>query len=102
MIWNQNRLAYLSGLNESKESLETPALDSEESIFENKIRMIIREEIQKYIENRSEKTIDMCLKNFSLGPTLGFAGTGFRKRNAKNKSAARVGRIQTFGGPGFM
>jgi hypothetical protein len=113
MIWNQNRLAYLSGisdlqsyrtnaLNESTSRLQERESTKKESLVESRVRMMIREEIKSVLRKMSQDNVEKSLRSNDLKTAMGFAGHGFSSRNPTNKTSARTATTVSFGGPGFM
>ena len=106
MIWNRNRLAYLSGITNKRTNISESKTRSphvkRESLVEAKIRKIIRKEIQRVIQEMEQHHVEKSLLTRNLGMAMGFLGTGFAKNNSTNKAAARTSTMVSFGGPGFM
>ena len=102
MLFNVDRLQILSGIgnNDSGSGL---LMESGNPFEEQKIRQIIREEIQAYLGERQLKSMASGFRKNNLTTAMGFAGPGFQPTPRENRSFARgPGRSFGFGGPGFM
>lgn len=100
MEYNVDRMQVLSGLKSRDNVLSESTQDM---VLEEKIRRIIREEIQAYLHERKAKVANHGFANGNVSAVMGFAGPGFGPRNQTNRTVSRgPGRTFGFGGPGFM
>lgn len=109
MEFNVNRMQLLSGvksrddvMNESQKTLNEAS--TYDVLAEEKIRRIIREEIQAYLHERKAASMNHGFASGRLGTSMGFAGPGFNQHSpSSNRAVSRgPGRSFGFGGPGFM
>ena len=113
MIWNQNRLAYLSGMSDlhtyRKKALNEVANtsdlhntgDDKVALIEARSRKVIREERKNILDDMEQAKIKKSLQTGNLSSAMGFAGYGFSKPS-ENRTHARTSTTVSFGGPGFM
>jgi len=107
MKFDANRLSVLSGLEDVSKGKIMNESRKNKSLNENKLRKIIREEIQAYLNAKisgEEKQIDDGLRHLNLGRAMGYLNvTPPYAQQHVNKSFSRgPGRSFGFGGPGFM
>ena len=107
MKFDAARLSVLSGLknNDSTEALNESTKGK--SINENKLRQMIREEIQAYMSakmTRDENQLHKGLQDLNLVTAMGYLNATPPYTNSRpNRSYSRgPGRTFGFGGPGFM
>ena len=101
---NRQRWAQLSGLEAEQPLL---MLEGNQPLYKEELAEMIREEIQKAIEDVSIKkdisSLNLAKKTKSLTTSMGFTGVGFANNNTTSKAISRgPGRTFGFGGPGFM
>jgi len=110
MEFNVDRMQVLSGVKSKdeimSESKKVINESTQDMLAEEKIRQLIREEIQAYLHERKSSSMNQGFTSGRLGPALGFSGPGFdSKPSSSNSNAAYArgpGRSFGFGGPGFM
>ena len=100
MKYNVNRMQVLSGIKAQDEMITE---STQELLAEEKIRRIIREEIQAYLREQKAQQMNQGFANRSVATTMGFAGPGFSQQDHSNRNTSRgPGRTLGFAGPGFM
>ena len=108
MEFNMERMQVLSGIKPQNEIISESKKVINESthdlLAEEKIRKMIREEIQAYLHERKATFMNRGFSTHNVGVALGFSDPAFdSKSSSPNRSYARgPGRSFGFGGPGFM
>ena len=85
------------------ESKKVISESTQDILAEEKIRQMIREEIQAYLHERKATSMNHGFASGKIGAALGFSGPGLDSQPASsNRSYARgPGRTFGFGGPRF-
>jgi hypothetical protein len=100
MKYNVDRMQVLSGI-KSQDNVMVES--TQDLVAEEKIRLIIREEIQAYLYEQKAHQMNKGFANQSVARTMGFAGPGFSQQDPPAHTAPRgPGRTMGFPGPGFM